>query len=155
MNHSRRQFFTAGAAGSLVLLGGSGVCAAGSATKAKGSVSFKIGAMDGVLGGGGPKALEVAKKVGLAGVEAAAGGAADTLSICKPDVIAEMVREFGADKVTVAIDVDRNDAMPSKYEVYIDGGRTATGADAIEWAKRVDGYGVPGLSAYAGGKVTY
>ena len=33
--------------------------------------------------------------------------------------------------------------MPSGYEVYIDGGRTATGADAVEWAKRVDGYGVP------------
>jgi cyclase len=33
--------------------------------------------------------------------------------------------------------------MPSGYEVYIDGGRTATGADAIEWARRVDGFGVP------------
>lgn len=54
-----------------------------------------------------------------------------------------MVKEFGAEKVTVAIDVDRNPAMPSGYEVYIDGGRTATGADAIEWAKRVDGFGVP------------
>jgi imidazole glycerol-phosphate synthase subunit HisF len=27
--------------------------------------------------------------------------------------------------------------------VYIDGGRTATGADALEWARRVDGFGVP------------
>jgi cyclase len=54
-----------------------------------------------------------------------------------------MVRVFGAEKVTVAIDVDRNEAMPSGYEVYIDGGRTATGTDAVEWAKRVDGYGVP------------
>jgi len=61
----------------------------------------------------------------------------------KPQVIAEMVKEFGAEKVTVAIDVDRNPAMPSGYEVYIDGGRTATGADAIEWAKKVDGFGVP------------
>jgi len=61
----------------------------------------------------------------------------------KPQVIAEMVKAFGADKVTVAIDVDQNPAMPSGYEVYIDGGRTATGADAVEWAKRVDGYGVP------------
>ena len=26
--------------------------------------------------------------------------------------------------------------------MYIDGGRTATGTDAIEWAKRVDGFGV-------------
>jgi len=61
----------------------------------------------------------------------------------KPDVIKEMVREFGPEKVTVAIDVDVNDALPSGYEVYIDGGRTATGADAIEWAKKVDTFGVP------------
>jgi len=61
----------------------------------------------------------------------------------KPELIEEMVKTFGAGKVTVAIDVDQNAAMPSGYEVYIDGGRTATGADAIEWAKRVDGYGVP------------
>ncbi len=61
----------------------------------------------------------------------------------KPQVIAEMVKEFGPQKITVAIDVDQNPAMPSGYEVYIDGGRTATGTDALEWAKRVDGYGVP------------
>jgi len=61
----------------------------------------------------------------------------------KPELVAEMVKALGAEKVTVAIDVDQNEAMPSGYEVYIDGGRTATGADAVEWAKRVDGYGVP------------
>jgi cyclase len=61
----------------------------------------------------------------------------------KPEVIAEMVKEFGPQKVTVAIDVDRSAAMPSGYEVYIDGGRTATGADAVEWAKKVDSFGVP------------
>jgi len=60
----------------------------------------------------------------------------------KPELIPEMIRAFGAEKVTVAIDVDRNNAMPSGYEVYINGGRTATGMDAIEWARRVDGYGV-------------
>ena len=61
----------------------------------------------------------------------------------KPELVEEMVKELGADKVTVAIDVDQNKAMPSGYEVYIDGGRTATGKDAVEWAKRVDGYGIP------------
>ena len=60
----------------------------------------------------------------------------------RPEVIPEMIAEFGPEKVTVAIDVDRNGEMPSGYEVYIDGGRTATGADAVEWAKKVDGYGV-------------
>jgi cyclase len=59
-----------------------------------------------------------------------------------PEIVSQMVREFGADKVTVAIDVDQNESLPSGYEVYIDGGRTATGADAIEWAKKVDGFGV-------------
>ena len=54
----------------------------------------------------------------------------------------EMVKELGADKVTVAIDVVQNAAMPSGYEVYIDGGRTATGKDALEWTRQVDGYGV-------------
>jgi imidazole glycerol-phosphate synthase subunit HisF len=60
----------------------------------------------------------------------------------KPDVIRDMVKEFGAGKVTVAIDAAQNAKLPSGYEVFIDGGRTATGADALEWAKRVDGYGV-------------
>jgi cyclase len=58
-------------------------------------------------------------------------------------IINEMISEFGPEKVTVAIDVDVNKAMPSGYEVYIDGGRTATGTDAIEWAKKVDSFGVP------------
>jgi len=60
----------------------------------------------------------------------------------EPEIISQMVAEFGTEKVTVAIDVDRNQSLPSGYEVYIDGGRTATGADAIEWAKKVDGFGV-------------
>jgi len=61
----------------------------------------------------------------------------------KPAVIAEMVKEFGPERVTVAIDVDKNPSLPSGYEVYIDGGRTATGKDAVEWARQVDDYGVP------------
>jgi len=77
----------------------------------------------------------------------------------RPEVIAEMIREFGPAKVTVAIDVDQNAAMASGYEVYIDGGRTATGADAIEWAKKVDGYGVqvilPTSKAGDGAKTGY
>ena len=60
----------------------------------------------------------------------------------KPELIDAMIKELGADKVTVAIDVAKSPSMPSGYEVWIDGGRTATGTDAVDWAKRVDGYGV-------------
>lgn len=77
----------------------------------------------------------------------------------KPEVIAEMVKAFGGEKVTVAIDVDVNSALPSGYEVYIDGGRTATGKDAVEWAKQIDGYGVgcvlPTSKAGDGAKTGY
>ena len=77
----------------------------------------------------------------------------------RPEVIGEMVREFGPEKVTVAIDVDQNEAMPSGYEVYIDGGRTATGADAVEWSRKVDGFGVqvilPTSKAGDGAKTGY
>lgn len=59
-----------------------------------------------------------------------------------PAVISEMVKEFGPERVTVAIDAGQNQAMASGYEVYIDGGRTATGMDAIEWTRKVDGFGV-------------
>ncbi len=109
-----------------------------------------------------PSMLEVVRKVaaaatvpftvggGISDVASAAAvleAGADKISTSsaafrKPEIVPEMVAEFGPEKVTVAIDVDVNEALPSGYEVYIDGGRTATGADALEWAKKVDGFGV-------------
>lgn len=89
--------------------------------------------------GGGISDVKSAEMVLNAGADKISTSSA---AFRRPEVIQEMISTFGADKVTVAIDVDQNGAMPSGYEVYIDGGRTATGVDAIEWAKRVDGYGV-------------
>lgn len=106
--------------------------------------------------------LDVVKKVAeVAGVPFTVGGGisdvasaaevieagADKISTSSaafrnPAVISEMVKEFGSERVTVAIDAGQNQAMASGYEVYIDGGRTATGMDAIEWTRRVDGFGV-------------
>lgn len=90
--------------------------------------------------GGGISDIQSAEAVLKAGADKISTSSA---AFRKPGLIAEMVKTFGAEKVTVAIDVDRNNEMPSGYEVYIDGGRTATGTDAIEWAKRVDANGVP------------
>ena len=90
--------------------------------------------------GGGISDVKSAEAVLKAGADKVSTSSA---AFRKPEVIEEMLKAFGPEKVTVAIDVDQNETMPSGYEVYIDGGRTATGADAIEWAKRVDGYGIP------------
>jgi len=106
--------------------------------------------------GGGISDVASAKAVLDAGADKVSTSSA---AFRKPEIIPEMVKEFGADKVTVAIDVDVNPSLPSGYEVYIDGGRTATGADAVEWAKRADGYGVgcilPTSKAGDGAKTGY
>ncbi len=79
--------------------------------------------------------------------EAVLSAGADRISISSAayknrKLLAGLVKEFGADRITAAIDVDANKAMPSGYEVYINGGRTATGTDALEFAKFVDDTGV-------------
>ena len=56
--------------------------------------------------------------------------------------IGEAVREFGSERIIVAIDADANPDMPSKREVYIDGGRTPTGKDAVEFAREMSDLGV-------------
>ncbi len=90
--------------------------------------------------GGGISDLQSAELVLAAGADKVSTSSA---AFRKPGLIGEMVKKLGSARVTVAIDVDQNAAMPSGYEVYIDGGRTATGVDAVEWARRVDGCGVP------------
>ncbi|OPZ81279.1 MAG: Imidazole glycerol phosphate synthase subunit HisF [bacterium ADurb.Bin429] len=89
--------------------------------------------------GGGIATVETAARVLEAGATRVSTSSG---AFRHPEVIAAMVQEFGAERVTVAIDVDLNPALPSGYEVYIDGGRTATGTDAIAWARQVDSYGV-------------
>jgi cyclase len=106
--------------------------------------------------GGGISDVASAAKVLEAGANKISTSSA---AFRKPEIIPAMIREFGADAVTVAIDVDVNPALPSGYEVYIDGGRTGTGYDALEWAKKVDGYGVkvilPTSKAGDGAKTGY
>ena len=89
--------------------------------------------------GGGISSVAAAEEVLKAGADKISTSSA---AFRKPELIAEMIKEFGADRVTVAIDVAQSGAMPSGYEVFIDGGRTATGVDALEWARKVNDFGV-------------
>ncbi len=106
--------------------------------------------------GGGISDVKTAEAVLNAGANKISTSSA---AFRKPNIIKEMIEAFGDDKVTVAIDVDRNPNLPSGYEVYIDGGRTATGFDALEWAKKVDGFGIktilPTSKAGDGAKTGY
>jgi cyclase len=59
-----------------------------------------------------------------------------------PELVREAVRRFGSERIVVAIDADASQACPSGREVYIDGGRTPTGKDAVEFAREMADLGV-------------
>lgn len=59
----------------------------------------------------------------------------NTSAVKNPQLIRLAAKEFGSQCIVVAIDAKRNSKW--SWEVYINGGRTPTGLDAIEWAKRV------------------
>ena len=106
--------------------------------------------------GGGIRDIDSARSVLGAGADRISTSSA---AFRRPELIRELIAEFGVDAVTVAIDLDVNPQMPSGYEVYIDGGRTATGADAVDFAKMVDDFGVkvilPTSKAGDGAKTGY
>ena len=83
----------------------------------------------------------------LADVEAALAAGARKVAISSaafrdPAFVAAAVKQFGGAAIVAAIDVDRNPRLPSQREVFIDGGRIPTGADAVEFAKRLADLGV-------------
>jgi len=80
-------------------------------------------------------------------VEQALASGASCVSISSaafrdPAMVAQAVKRFGSKAVIVAIDADRNASLPSEREVYIDGGRTATGRDAVGFAREMADIGV-------------
>lgn len=59
-----------------------------------------------------------------------------------PELVRAAVARFGKRRIIVAIDADVNESLPSGREVYVDGGRTPTGADAVEFARQMAALGV-------------
>lgn len=86
--------------------------------------------------GGGIRSLE--------DIRATLGAGADKISINtaavnNPGLVAEAAGRFGSQCIVVAIDARQRE--PGSWEVYIHGGRTPTGVDAVEWARRVESLG--------------
>jgi cyclase len=81
--------------------------------------------------GGGIRNLEDIRKLLLSGADKIS---INTSAVKNPDLIKESAKLFGSQCIVVAIDAKRKE---KGWEVYINGGRTPTGLDVIEWAKKV------------------
>jgi len=86
--------------------------------------------------GGGIRSVEDARRMLRAGADKVS---VNTSAVQRPDVITEIAAEFGSQCVVCAIDAR---SRPSGgWEVFLHGGRTPTGIDAVEWAVRAAGHG--------------
>ncbi len=78
--------------------------------------------------GGGIRTIEDARRMLRAGADKVS---VNTAAVERPDLITEIATEFGAQCVVCAVDAKRR---AGGWEVYLHGGRTPTGIDAVEWA---------------------
>jgi cyclase len=97
--------------------------------------------------GGGIRSVEDFRNVLKTGADKVA---VTTAAIQHPDLIREAAERFGSQCVVLSMDVKRvvstpvpspKPLVPVRWECYINGGRTPTGVDALEWAKRAEELG--------------
>jgi imidazole glycerol-phosphate synthase subunit HisF len=79
--------------------------------------------------GGGVRSVEDAQAVLDAGADKVSVNSA---AVERPELLSEMAEVFGAQCVVLAIDARREEGH--HYGVYVSGGRTPVGRDAVEWA---------------------
>lgn len=65
----------------------------------------------------------------------------NSAAVANPNLIAEASRAFGSQAILVAIDAKSVPGNPNKWEVYVAGGRKATGIDAVAWAQKAASLG--------------
>jgi len=87
--------------------------------------------------GGGVRTVGDIRKLLLAGAEKVS---LNTQAVKNPQLISEAAKVFGSQCIVVAIDA-KSKPNTKKWEVYINGGRTPTGLDALKWAKTVQRLG--------------
>jgi imidazole glycerol-phosphate synthase subunit HisF len=91
--------------------------------------------------GGGIRTTDDFRRILKAGADKVS---VNTAAIQRPEIICEAAEQFGSQCVVVAMDPKRagtNVDGPPRWEVFIHGGRTPTGVDALEWAARVEELG--------------
>ncbi len=89
--------------------------------------------------GGGIKTLEDIRNLLKAGADKVS---INTWAVQNPEFVKYASKKFGSQCIVVAIDAKRSSKEGGYYfQVFTHGGRTPTGIDAIEWAKRVEDLG--------------
>jgi cyclase len=85
--------------------------------------------------GGGIRSVEDMRQILLAGADKVSVNSA---AVRNPTLLSEGAGRFGAQCIVLAIDARRvsSSGEPPRWEVYVSGGRTPTGLDAVEWALR-------------------
>jgi imidazole glycerol-phosphate synthase subunit HisF len=81
--------------------------------------------------GGGIASADLAAAILRAGADKVA---VNTAAVKRPALLGEIAARAGSQAAVLAIDAKRRD--DGSYEVYVEGGRTPTGLDAVEWARR-------------------
>ncbi|MGC8868085.1 MAG: imidazole glycerol phosphate synthase subunit HisF [Sulfurihydrogenibium sp.] len=86
--------------------------------------------------GGGVRTLDDIRKLLENGADKVS---INTAAVKNPSLIESAAVRFGSSTIVVAIDAKK--VAENKWEVYINGGRTPTGIDAIQWTKTVGDLG--------------
>ncbi len=86
--------------------------------------------------GGGVRSLDDIRKLLESGADKVS---INTSAVKNPSLVKDAAIRFGSSTIVVAIDAKK--VGENKWEVYIRGGRTPTGLDAVEWARQVEDLG--------------
>jgi len=88
--------------------------------------------------GGGISTIEDIELVLEAGADKISMNSA---AVKNPDLVKQVSKAYGSERVTVAVDARRNKQMPSGFELVVSGGTKPVGKDAIAWAKQCQDLG--------------
>jgi cyclase len=88
--------------------------------------------------GGGIRSLDDIRRLLNAGADKVS---INTAAVHDPEFVKAAAERFGSQCIVVAIDAKQVEEDPPRWEIFTHGGRKPTGLDAIEWARRMAGYG--------------
>ncbi|HEY6773606.1 MAG TPA: imidazole glycerol phosphate synthase subunit HisF [Oxalicibacterium sp.] len=86
--------------------------------------------------GGGVRSVEDVRRLLNAGADKIS---INSSAISNPQLVADASSKYGSQCIVVAIDAKKS--ADGRWEVFTHGGRKATGLDAVEWAKKMEGLG--------------